>query len=83
MNAGSDYGSARHPAGSTMREKRQSMIQSILEESDGNDDEYDQGRYQQKHRKGQGAAYDNFASPAPMKPVRGAKQHQTDAQKGR
>lgn len=59
------------------------MIQSILEESDGNDDEYDQGRHQQKHRKGQGAAHDNFTSPAPMKPVRGGKKHQTEAQKGK
>lgn len=35
--ASSDYG--RYQAGA--QEKRQSMIQSILEESDGNEDEYD------------------------------------------
>lgn len=59
------------------------MIQSILEESDGNDEEYDQIRYQQKKRKAQGPAYDKITSPAPLRPARAGKKQSLDAQKGK
>lgn len=59
------------------------MIQSILEESDGNDDELDLVRQQQNKRKGQALAHNNMTSPAQLRPARGGKKQPYDQKMGR